>query len=831
VRKKNLWLALALLSVQCFAQQTIAPFKTQQANTVFYVNMGAGTTLTTIQKTVTAACAYSTATVVDILPGSNPSDTIAGLTSACTNTRIFDQRVSPADNYSCTSGGCTLVPYSGPTSAVTDNILINSPSTGLYFANTDSIGLLVVGGFPELLAGQLGIPTGNRHINAIGSASLADMLSCNTPGTGNCTQNGTWPLTFPLGVTSNSKALLEAAYNDVSNIGGAPNAAQSSYYGGGLKAWMLEFGIPDSQKLAANSSICTTTGTWTTVSAVPGTSSGVFPAGTLQTLTPGATITCTTRNATDAGFIGYKSTGSTTATMTISAVNAGVTYNIVDPYTGSTTLNQNAPYTSFWGGTANLYAVGQAGMAGGYTTITLTAANNSSDPVIVSGVYFLSPSSSLQNYPAVEMMLESRAGCNGACSSVAGPQHDDANTNVMRGIQIATVNELRSNGLNISYYDPNATPPGYNSSDPAQTADGTHPNGISSPFLANVGFVNLNSAATTQDHFLPVVAGNNVTVPTTPNFLNAPSGILTAVQNIFPVVVGGGNSFNGIGIQGGTGLTSYLGTVAQQQQASTLNTFFNGANWPYTQNGILAAFRILNSSGSDSAFQVSVCPTGTAGSNSNMDTICVAQYTKSGTSNNQTWFNSRAGNPTFPTNAALCLNPSCNWMTDFSGNETAASVTTPSASVQNTTVAGDVTTFDNTTGHLHDSGIPSSTLASTALTNSWPAAQDFSTIAATVSINNEPGLQIVSVAGCAIAAGTIGTFCAATITMSTPEPDTGYEVSGCSFTEGTGSTGPLSMGSVFNKTTTTFEVSLVAPTTASANTASAGAIICMVTHP
>jgi hypothetical protein len=106
----KLFLLATLLSIECFAQQTIAPFKTQQANTVFYVNMG-NTTLTTIQKTVTAACAYSTATLVDILPGSNPSDTIAGLTSACATTAIYDQRSSPAANYTCSSGGCTLVIY------------------------------------------------------------------------------------------------------------------------------------------------------------------------------------------------------------------------------------------------------------------------------------------------------------------------------------------------------------------------------------------------------------------------------------------------------------------------------------------------------------------------------------------------------------------------------------------------------------------------------------------------------------------------------------------------------------------------------------------------
>jgi hypothetical protein len=570
---------------------------------------------------------------------------------------------------------CTAANGVCPGGSLTDNVLLNAPSTGLFFANTDSIGLLAVGGFPELLATKLGIPSGNQHINAIGSASLADMLSCNTPGSGNCTQDGTWPLTFPLGVTSNSKALLEAAYNDVSNIGGAPNSAQLSYYAGGLKAWMLEFGIPDSQKIAANASICTTTGTWTSVSAVPG-GAGTFPAGTLQTLTPGATITCTTRNATDAGIIGYKFTGSSSATYTVNITNAGVTYNVKDPYTGSTTLNQNAPYTSFWGGVANFYAVGQAGMGGGYTTITLTAASNSSDPVIVVAPYFISPSSGLQNFPAVEMMLESRAGCNGTCSTVAGPQHNDANTNIMRTAQMALVNELRSNGLNISYFDPNATPSGYNSSDPTQTADGTHPNSTSAPFIANAAFVNLNSAATTQDHFLPVVASGGVTVPTTPNFLNAPGGTLTAIPNIVPVVFGGGSSFNGIGIQGGTGLTTYYGTVATVQGANSLNTVFNGGNWPYTASNIAGAYRLLNSSGSDSGFQVSVCPSGTAGAATNMDSTCVGLYLRSnGSSGNQVWFNPQLTNPTFPTNAALVANPSANWFVDYSGNTTTNNLT------------------------------------------------------------------------------------------------------------------------------------------------------------
>ncbi len=102
----KIFFLLTFVSGICFGQQTIAPFKTQQSNTVFYVNMG-NTALTTIQKTVTAACAYATSTLVEILPGSNPSDTIDGLTSACTTTQILDERSVPSVAYSCTASGCT----------------------------------------------------------------------------------------------------------------------------------------------------------------------------------------------------------------------------------------------------------------------------------------------------------------------------------------------------------------------------------------------------------------------------------------------------------------------------------------------------------------------------------------------------------------------------------------------------------------------------------------------------------------------------------------------------------------------------------------------------
>lgn len=491
----------------------------------------------------------------------NPATPLAG------HDKLYADSTAHCLEYSANGGSFACI-GTGGTFSLTDNIFINSPATGKLFVEADSIGLIANGGFPEKLATLLTTPSGNQSITALGSASLADMLSCDTPGSGSCTQDGTWPLTFPLGVASNSKALLEAAYNDLSNMGSTPTNNQLSYYFGGLKAWMLEFGIPDSQKLAANGAYCTTTGTWTAATTVPG-GAGTFPAGTIQTSTPGATLVCTTRNATDAGIIGYKYTGSTTATYTVSIVNGATTYNVSDPYTASTTLNQTAAYTSAWSGKANLYAVGKSGMAGGYTTITLTAASNTSDPVIVVAPYFISPSSSLQNFPAVEVMLESRAGCNGACSSVAGAQHNDTNTNIMRTAQMNAVNELRSNGLNVSYFDPNATPSGFNSSDSAQTSDGTHPNSTAAQLIANTAFVNLNSAATAQDHFLPS-ANSSLSLTTT-----GTSGAATlsgGALNI-PVYAGVANTTTTVGTTAIAANTCTTATTVTMTGVATTTTF------------------------------------------------------------------------------------------------------------------------------------------------------------------------------------------------------------------------------------------------------------------
>jgi hypothetical protein len=58
-----------------------------------------------------------------------------------------------------------------------------------------------------------------------------------------------------------------------------------------------------------------------------------------------------------------------------------------------------------------------------------------------------------------------------------------------------------------------------------------------------------------------------------------------------------------------------------------------------------------------------------------MDTTCVVQYAQNSSGGNQTWLNPQTVSMSWPTNAALVLNPSANDWWDFSGNETKASGT------------------------------------------------------------------------------------------------------------------------------------------------------------
>lgn len=109
---RKIFMLVLAIAMPCFAQQTIAPFKTSQANTDFFVMMGAGSPYTTIQKAVTAACAYAGGGTVVILPGANPTDSITAATG-CNLVGIIDRRALPMQTYQWLAGVYTNVSPGG----------------------------------------------------------------------------------------------------------------------------------------------------------------------------------------------------------------------------------------------------------------------------------------------------------------------------------------------------------------------------------------------------------------------------------------------------------------------------------------------------------------------------------------------------------------------------------------------------------------------------------------------------------------------------------------------------------------------------------------------
>jgi len=173
----------------------------------------------------------------------------------------------------------------------------------------------------------------------------------------------------------------------------------------------------------------------------------------------------------------------------------------------------------------------------------------------------------------------------------------------------------------------------------------------------------------------PTPSNASISVPTTSNVLNAPSGTLAAIPGISYFASGaGGSNSNCLQFTGAGGpFPSYLCTLVGQQNMFSFNTYYNGTIFQYVVNGPAGAFRQLQD-GSHQGYELNLCESGTAGGSVPMGTTCMTQWSQSGTSGTQTWFNPGTETPTFPTNAALVANPSANWYVDFSGNEHAASV-------------------------------------------------------------------------------------------------------------------------------------------------------------
>lgn len=93
----------------------------------------------------------------------------------------------------------------------------------------------------------------------------------------------------------------------------------------------------------------------------------------------------------------------------------------------------------------------------------------------------------------------------------------------------------------------------------------------------------------------------------------------------------------------------------------------------------------------------------------------------------------------------------------------------------------------------------------------------------TTQLNNGAGFQDVRATGCTITAGAVGNSCEVQVALSIPEPDLFYGTT-CAVTDPLGIT---SVGSIHNRTLTTFQVWMTALSTTATG---GGVVVCHVTH-
>ena len=177
------------LAVSCLAQQQVAPFKTQQINSTYYVGFGA---YNSIQKATTDACKTAGATVI-VPAGITPTDSPT-TTAGCANVAIVDLRVTPQVSYIWVAGTGyveqpNLAPVAGilkgngnynPTAAVAADIV------NLFGSCTTTQVLLGSG-----LCGAAGttLPSGQQY-NALayvglGNSTSVAQINSSTDATGN----------------------------------------------------------------------------------------------------------------------------------------------------------------------------------------------------------------------------------------------------------------------------------------------------------------------------------------------------------------------------------------------------------------------------------------------------------------------------------------------------------------------------------------------------------------------------------------------------------------------------------------------------------------------
>jgi len=97
------------------------------------------------------------------------------------------------------------------------------------------------------------------------------------------------------------------------------------------------------------------------------------------------------------------------------------------------------------------------------------------------------------------------------------------------------------------------------------------------------------------------------------------------------------------------------------------------------------------------------------------------------------------------------------------------------------------------------------------------------TLQAGTGLINDKGLQVATGTYCTIASGAFGNGCFSTVALAVTEPDTSYNVVGCTTTQTN-----VTLGEVQSKTTTNFQIAVASRN--SSTPSSSGTVTCLVTH-
>jgi len=184
----------------------------------------------------------------------------------------------------------------------------------------------------------------------------------------------------------------------------------------------------------------------------------------------------------------------------------------------------------------------------------------------------------------------------------------------------------------------------------ANTVFGNTTGSTAAPSFTNAPSVTSITASTMTDSGL---TGTAAFVASTSGALSNPNGF-----SYFMSGTNGANS-NCLDIQGpSTPLPLMLCAIVNNQLATALNSFFNGTNWVYSNNGTAGSFRILNNASISAAeFEINLNTVGTAaGTITTHDTSDVSLDCRH---NNGCFINpnSQGSSLTFGTNTMLAVNP------------------------------------------------------------------------------------------------------------------------------------------------------------------------------